>query len=172
MAGAEGGLLGFLRWVGGLLLGLPRPVGVLVAVSWAALIWYLSSQTIDEPPRGWPWAFAGNAAHVVLFGLFALWLALALPRDGDAGWPRLTPGRIALLFLAVAVYGAIDEVHQSFTGRTPSFFDWITDTCAAAWVAGTAAHVENGRATRASTAARFTGGLAISLAAAALATWG
>ena len=87
-------------------------------------------------PKGGLWAFVSNAGHVVLFGLLALWLALALPRDGGAGWPRLA-GRVAATMGVVGLvsaWGAVDEWHQSFTGRTPSVLDWLTDTVAAAWV--------------------------------------
>ncbi len=171
---------GLLRWIAARLFSISRALGASLATAWAGLIWILSSQTLDRVPRGGLWAFASNAFHVVLFGLLALWLVLALPRaprerdpagSAPSGWPELTRRNSALIVLAVALYGALDEWHQSFTGRSPSFFDWLTDGVAAAWVVAVAARVAQPTATRASVAARFGAGLALALGAAALATW-
>lgn len=172
-AHAGASLLGLLRWVGARLVLLPRAGAAVLALGWAALIHRLSSQPFDSVPRGGLWAFASNAAHVPLFGLLALWLALALPRArGESrSWPALTRRAAALVLLAVALYGALDEWHQSTTGRTPSVLDWATDVAAAAWVVLVAAHAGRGEATPSSTAARFAGGMAAALGAAALATW-
>jgi hypothetical protein len=172
-----------LRWIGARLALLSRASGAALALAWAGLIWILSSQVIDAVPSGGLWAFASNAGHVVLFGLLALWLALALPRvPRDAliarsarsptpGWPELTRKNSLRVVLAVALYGALDEWHQSFTGRSPSFFDWVTDVVAATWVVLVAAHVALPTSTRTTTSVRFAAGLAAALGAAALATW-
>ncbi|MDF1799306.1 MAG: VanZ family protein [Planctomycetota bacterium] len=115
-----------LAWSGDRLLRLPRPAYALVVVLWAGLIW-LSSSREGAPEVGtfW-WSVLGNLAHAPLFGLLALWLALALPRAG--GWSRLS-GRDRLVILAlVLAWGVTDEWHQSWVyGRDASWIDLCTD---------------------------------------------
>ena len=170
--------LNALRRVGAALLVLPRLAWAGVAIGWAGLIWYLSSQTMEQAPGGPLWRFLANGVHVPLFGLLALWLALALPRTqaGErttgrvSGWPALRlPLAVGCAALA-ALWGAIDEWHQSTTGRTPSVFDWITDAVAASWVV-TVATLAGARDADAGRVSRALGvGLVLVLVAVALAT--
>jgi len=79
-----------------------------------------------------------NLAHAPLFGLLALWLALAPPRE--AGWPRLSRGAVLAILGAVVLYGLVDELHQTTVpGRVASVLDILTDLVGAActlWVVG------------------------------------
>jgi VanZ family protein len=101
-------------WRWGLLLG------------WAALIWIASSRP-GRPGAAefWP-SFLHNGAHVVVYGLLGLLWMLAAPGSRRA---RLL-GAIAV----AALYGAIDEWHQSTVPqRTASAADVLSDTIGAAW---------------------------------------
>jgi hypothetical protein len=82
-------------------------------------------------------------AHAPLFGLLALWLALALPREQTQlghEWARSGLLDFRLVFWSVALYGLVDEFHQaSVPGRNPSIFDLFTDWSAAYITLGVAA---------------------------------
>ncbi len=164
-----GGALLALRAAGRTLLARPRPFWAVVAALWIALIWYLSSQTLDRVPGGPLFRFLANGLHVPLFGLLALWLALAIPRS-DA-WPRLELGASVLVVVLVSAYGGIDEWHQSWSGRSPSVYDWVTDSVAATWVVVVAAHAGSTSARSVAVSRLLLGGLGVCLGAVALATW-
>ena len=164
-----GGALLALRAAGRALLARPRPFWAVVAVLWIALIWYLSSQSMERAPAGPLWRFLANGVHVPMFGLLALWLALAIPRSET--WPRLELGASVLVVVLVSAYGGIDEWHQSWSGRSPSVSDWVTDSVAATWVVVVAAHVGSTSARRVGVSRLFWGGLGVCLGAVALATW-
>ena len=74
-----------LAGAGALALALPRPLWALVAVGWAGFGWFLSSRPGEDLPSSFLWSWAGNLAHAPLFGLLALWLALAAPRRPASG---------------------------------------------------------------------------------------
>ena len=74
MAPADGPTLAGLRRTGDLLARLPRSAGALLAVTWMALVWKLSSGTPPETPVNLFWSTVGNLVHAPLFGLLALWL--------------------------------------------------------------------------------------------------
>jgi hypothetical protein len=169
------GALGVLRAVGRGLLALPRAFWAVAAAAWIALIWYLSDQSMEQAPAGPLWRFLANGVHVPLFGLLALWLALALPRAPATprfpGCPRLGVGLTVLIVLLVSAYGGVDEWHQSWSGRSPQLTDWLTDTVAATWVVVVAASAASTTARPATVARLLWSGLALSLVAVALATW-
>jgi VanZ family protein len=166
-----GGLLGGLRRAGALLLRLPRRWAWAPALSWCALIWTLSARTarpaVDYVTlREW----LTNSGHAVLYGLLALWCALALPRR--AGWPVLdvAPGLVVLA--CVLAYGTVDELHQAFVpGRNAAVPDVVTDLVGATCTLWIAAYVGRGGATGAGLARRLALGLAACFAAGAVATF-
>jgi len=167
---------GVLRTVGGLALGLPRAAWLLVAVGWTAWIWQLSEQEAPVETGTFLWAWIGNTAHAVLYGLLALWLAFALPRRPGPtphGWADLAPPRVALVLGVIAGLGALDEWHQSWVaGRTASLGDVATDLVGAAvvlWVAVGAGRADD-EFVGAPVGVRLGAGLAISLGAGLLAT--
>jgi VanZ family protein len=66
-----------------------------------------------------------KVAHLLVFGLFATAI-LRIPYFFKQGWKG------ALIAIAiVSLYGALDEYHQSFSGRSVEFDDWIADTLGA-----------------------------------------
>lgn len=137
--------LASLRGAGALLQRLPRGLAVLPVGAWMALIWSLSSLPSDGEPRP-PWmGWVSNLAHAPLFGLLALWLALALPRRN--GWPRLDVRGIGAIVVLVGVWGVVDELHQStVVGRHASVPDVLTDLTGAACTLWIAAYVGSGEA--------------------------
>lgn len=89
-----------------------------------------SRPTIEMMPGFWN---ADKLVHIVCFGGLAFWVAFGMAhpvcqwRKGLNGlWLWVLP--VAF----VAVYGAIDEFHQSFTpGRSCSALDWCADVVGA-----------------------------------------
>ena len=82
----------------------------------AALIFFASSQSNLAGPdiEG-----SDKVVHFSVYGLLAT-LVVRLGRTRLAAW---------LAILAVSLYGASDEWHQSFTpGRSVEFADWLADT--------------------------------------------
>ncbi len=64
-----------------------------------------------------------NGAHIPLFALLAWLWCWSL-----AGWNISLSGRLILAFCFTAIYGVVDEWHQSFTpGRDTSFLDVMLD---------------------------------------------
>jgi hypothetical protein len=140
------------------LQALPRPAGVLLALVWGALIWQLSSLRFGDEPQVFWRSWLSNCGHAPLFGLLALWCAVALPRA--RGWPLLSRGWAAVIMALVLVYGVIDELHQAeVPGRDASPFDLLTDLTGAACTLWLAYHVGQPRATSGSVSLRLVVGL-------------
>jgi len=170
-------MIAVLRGVGAALLRLPRELAWIPVVLWLALITWFSSWPQKEVGRaGWTPIFT-NLGHAPLFGLLALWMALALPRRDGAGagvWPRLdAAGRRAVL-LAVGACAILDELHQHLGGRGREFslLDMGTDLVGAAGLLGVAAYAGRADATGPGLWLRIglAAGACVSMAAAA--TWG
>ena len=112
------------------------PLRWLPALSLAGAIWWLSSLSrIDTGLElGWWGVLLSNTAHGVVFGTLAVLIHVGLREPGRR--------RLVAAVILASAYGAVDEVHQSFVpGRTPSVFDWITDTSGALACAGAATWV-------------------------------
>jgi VanZ family protein len=95
-------------------------------IAWAALIFWLSHQSRPVPvdiqiPH------LDKVAHLAVFGVLAALTARPLLAAG------LTARRAFLVaVVAVSLYGALDEWHQSFVpGRNPDPWDWSADTAGA-----------------------------------------
>ena len=127
--------LAVIRGSGRLAVALPRSFWALIAALWAGGIYYLSSRASPPSEPSYLWAWIANMAHAPLYGLLALWLALALPRqDSPLGhkWSRLEPKQFHLVLWTVLAFAISDELHQSaVAGRDASLFDLFTDFCAA-----------------------------------------
>lgn len=118
------------------------------AVSYAAAIFWLSSQ-----PHPFPWVPRGlltsdKAVHALEYALLGALATLALRARG------FRPGRALLLAAVLAsAYGASDEFHQSFVPqREADVADWVADTVGAILGAAAAAAVLRRRGARASIA--------------------
>jgi VanZ family protein len=100
----------------------------LVLIAWMALITYWSNQPslpIDQPRIADAMHnFQHRAAHVLAYGLMGLlaWWAT----DGK-------PRAILMAIAITSIFGATDELHQSFIpGRRAAIDDWLLDTASAA----------------------------------------
>ena len=114
------------RW-----LRLTAWAGVLI---WVVAICFLSSMSGTELERLSHFKLWDKAEHFIAFAAGAGNLALVL--RWSTPW---TPARVALVaIIAVASFGAVDEIHQLFTpGRSGGDpFDWLADTLGAAAGAG------------------------------------
>lgn len=104
----------------------------LPALAWGGLIFILSAQP-DETlmDLGLSGDLLAVAGHLVMFGGLMLLIVLALQTGNQV--PAARARRIA--FIMVAIYGLLDEYHQSFVpGRNATVFDWIIDLSGAAIV--------------------------------------
>ncbi len=140
---------------------------LIAASSWMALIFWLSSGTIDSPLPRHRWSsFVSNCAHFPLYGVLAsCWRLFFVATDSIRG------SRATLIAIAIAaLYGVSDEVHQSFVpGRSASVYDVMTDLGGAAFGVLLTERWRPGRARLSGWA--WLGG-AIGLLGAALDTWG
>ena len=100
---------------------------------YAALIFWLSSQ--PNPLPALTERFWDKAIHFAEYGALGALLLVALRES------RVAPLRAAVLAALVAsLYGASDEVHQSFVPeRDADVRDWLADTIGGAAGAGLAA---------------------------------
>lgn len=123
----ERGLASWLRALIVTWLAMPAALRWSAPISLMAALWWSSSRAPQQLPFVAVWALLHNATHVVAWCLLAamLWCALrgirdrARRRDGSWAW------------LLATAYGGVDEIHQSFSGRTCSMADMFSDACGA-----------------------------------------
>lgn len=117
-----------------------------LAVAWAALIFWASSQ-----PHPFPFVPAGLFSHDKLLHAAAYALLGGLVR-GALGSTRLDPSLASALAIAVAAaYGASDEWHQRFVpNRMADGADLLADAIGAVLGVATAALILRRRGARAS----------------------
>jgi VanZ family protein len=103
-----------------------RRLSLLMALSWMGLLFYLSHQQSLHAPS----LFSGQdkLIHAVVYGALGVMLLAAQPlRSGRYSWRQ-----IGASVLIASLYGASDELHQSFVpGRSAEVGDWIADTLGA-----------------------------------------
>ena len=114
---------------------LPRWLRVLLALSWMAVLWWLTARPSGGLPLAPIHPMLTNGAHVVTFGILAALLFLA--GDGD-------PRRRCLWAVSLtAVYGVVTELNQAFaiSGRKGDTWDALSDAiggvmfcCVLLWV--------------------------------------
>jgi hypothetical protein len=169
MPGAESAAIRGLRAFGRGLLRVPRGLGFLPPLLWAALIFYGSSHpapAIAAP--GFAGALIENCGHAVEYGIFAALLALCAKRR--SAWVDLDRATVAWMLAVIVVYAASDEWHQSFVPhRDASVYDVITDIVGGVSTLACIDALGEGRGGR-TFSLRFAIGFAASLAAAVLAT--
>jgi len=109
-----------------------RTTFLLAAVSWAALIFYLSSQPSIDAPMLFLWQ--DKLFHLVAFGVLGFFVMGSL----QASHNGYQPGQLWLVALAVMLYGVSDEFHQYFVpGRSVDVYDVLADALGGllgAWV--------------------------------------
>lgn len=101
-------------------------LAAVLALAWAALIFWASSRPAGDLPPSFP--HADKLVHAAVYAVLGALVAVALGRG------RPLPARAAGLALALAVaYGVSDELHQGFVpGRDVSLLDLVADTVGAA----------------------------------------
>jgi VanZ family protein len=86
------------------------------AVAWACAIFFMSAQPSVPAPQ---LPYIDKVMHFGAYGVLGLCLAFATHQSAVAPWIGALLG---------VLYGASDEIHQSFVGgRTPDVFDWVAD---------------------------------------------
>jgi VanZ family protein len=169
---AIGSLARVLRAIGAGLQRIPRAWAWIPVLAWAGLIFFLSSRPAPHL-GGAPNLVGGwltNSAHGVEYGMLALWSALLVRRR--VGWPDLDRRAFTALVVAIALYAASDEWHQSFTPhRDASVCDVITDVVGAACTLAAIAFAGGARASDEKLARVFAYGIPAVLLAGALATF-
>lgn len=112
------------------LLTRPSPAFYLISAAlYMGFIYFLSSVQIPIEESAHPqlWSYMGNLFHFPLYaGLGCLLLLGFRTRNKEAG-AHLETRTLVLALLILAAYGAFDEYHQSWSGRTPSVIDFIMD---------------------------------------------
>ena len=99
-----------------------RAAFLLAALSWAGLIFYLSSQPSIETPALFPGQ--DKLFHLIAFGILGF-LAMGTRQASQQGYSRRQVWQVVL---AVMLYGILDEVHQYFVpGRHADVYDVIAD---------------------------------------------
>lgn len=112
--------------------------GWLPLVLWMILIYWLSAQPTLPRPRLELWEdLFSYGAHGFFFGVLSLlaWRAIV---SGSVALPSLlATAPLQSASLIAALYGIIDEVHQSAVpGRHASIWDWLADVAGALMALG------------------------------------
>ncbi|MHB0858672.1 MAG: VanZ family protein [Anaerolineae bacterium] len=102
---------------------------------WLATIWWLSSQpSLPHPNRqaGVSDNWLDYPAHALAYAVLTLLFWRALSHEGVRLPHRLSSTPVRNAALLAILYGALDELHQSFVpGRCATLVDWITDIAGA-----------------------------------------
>ena len=102
--------------------GYSRAAFLLAALSWAGLIFYLSSQPSIETPALFPGQ--DKLFHLIAFGILGF-LAMGTLQASQQGHPTR---QVWLVVFAVMLYGILDEFHQYFVpGRNADVYDVLAD---------------------------------------------
>lgn len=94
-----------------------------------AVLWWSSSRAPTDRTPSVVRALFHNGMHVVAYAVLAASWYLALVRARAPSTPRASSPVIG--FAAAVGYGLVDELHQSFVGRTCSAADVLTDALGA-----------------------------------------
>ncbi|HMS85489.1 MAG TPA: VanZ family protein [Nitrospira sp.] len=98
--------------------------------AYAALIFYISSQSHPEEQVPFVTFFSDKVVHAAEFAVLGALCCRALQGSSREVWRRQA---ILLAIVFTSLYGISDEIHQAFVPfRESSVFDWIADTVGAA----------------------------------------
>jgi VanZ family protein len=99
-----------------------RAAFLLATLSWAGLIFYLSSQPSIETPALFPGQ--DKLFHLIAFGILGF-LAMGTLQAAHNGYQ---PKQLWWVALAMMLYGISDEFHQHFVpGRSVDAYDVLAD---------------------------------------------
>ena len=109
-----------------------RAAFLLATLSWAGLIFYLSSQPSIDAPALFPGQ--DKLFHLIVFGMLGF-LAMGTLQAAHNGYQ---PKQLWWVALAMMLYGISDEFHQHFVpGRSVDAYDVLADALGGllgAWV--------------------------------------
>jgi VanZ family protein len=113
------------------LLRLSRSFYLIIAVFYMGGIYFLSSLSIPFEDVRHPnlLAFCANLFHFPLYMGLGIVLLLGFRGEVSGEGPWIVPRTIFISMTVLALYGAFDEVHQSWSGRTPSVMDFLVNLC-------------------------------------------
>ena len=95
---------------------------LLLAIAWAGVIFYLSSQPGIDTPLLFPGQ--DKLFHLIAFGLLGF-LLMGSMQTTNSGYRT---GHVWIVVALVATYGVLDEFHQYFVpGRSVEFYDALAD---------------------------------------------
>ena len=97
-----------------------------LAIAWAGVIFYLSSQSSIDTPSLFPGQ--DKLFHMMAFGVLGF-LFMGSMKTTTSGYRT---GQVWLVVVLVVLYGLLDEFHQYFVpGRTVEIYDALADTAGA-----------------------------------------
>lgn len=116
-------------------LSLNRFVHLFLAAAYMVGIYLVSGIEIDfDPDVPFIWEVATNLCHVpVYMGLAMLLLPLVRTFFKTDEEREIPPRVMIIVLVAVLFYGISDEWHQSFTGRSATFLDVVSDLIGGIW---------------------------------------
>jgi hypothetical protein len=164
LAPKAGRLLGLLRWIGGLLVRLPRPVGFVLPLIWYRAIWALSSMEGKDSSSSFGWSWLLNSGHAPLFGFVAFLALVGLPRVRGSwgGWPQMRSHGVLFILALVLALGVLDEWHQSKVAlRDSSLLDILTDLTGAGCTLWIASYLGQSEASESGLRVRLCAGLVL-----------
>ena len=95
---------------------------LLLAIAWAGVIFYLSSQPGIDTPLLFPGQ--DKLFHLIAFGLLGF-LLMGSMKATRSGYRTM---QVWIVVGLVATYGVLDEFHQYFVpGRSVEFYDAVAD---------------------------------------------
>lgn len=99
--------------------------------AYAALIFFLSSQSHPEDNLpAFLFDFSDKVVHGIEYAVLGMLCYRALRGGSVVSWRQHV---IPMAILLASLYGASDEIHQSFVPfRDSSWLDWVADTIGAA----------------------------------------
>ena len=103
-----------------------RFIFLTLAITWAGVIFYLSSRPIIGMPSLFSWQ--DKLLHIIAFGVLGFFLIGGMKTTGNG----YRTGQVWFVVVLVALYGLLDEFHQYFVpGRDADIFDVLADATGA-----------------------------------------
>ena len=103
-----------------------RYLFLVLAIAWAGVIFYLSSQPSIDTPSLFPGQ--DKLFHMVAFGVLGFFLMGGMKTTSNGYRTR----QVWLVVVLVVLYGLLDEFHQYFVpGRTVEIYDALADAAGA-----------------------------------------
>ena len=103
-----------------------RFIFLALAIAWAGVIFYLSSQPSIDTPSLFPGQ--DKLFHMIAFGVLGFFLMGGMKTMGNG----YRTGQVWFVVVLVMLYGLLDEFHQYFVpGRTMDIYDVLADVAGA-----------------------------------------